>query len=139
MSGKKSPKIQIEPALPVVCMRVKAGKGTLTKLGELEKFLPIQVQLSTAGYTLGKYLVNFHFSEAGSSRSTWAEVCSKAAEHREGPWGTGVAAGGKFQSWEELLGTGLCFLLPDPWCQGPLDFNTPKLWPGALLPYPWQK
>lgn len=69
MSGKKTPKIQIKPALPVVCMRVKERKGRLTKLGELEKFLPIQVQLSTAGYILGKYVVNFHFSEAGSSGS----------------------------------------------------------------------
>lgn len=137
MSSKKSPKIQTEPALPVVCM-VKAGKGGLTKSGDLEKFLPIQVQLSTAGYILGKYLVNFHFSEAGSSRSMWGEVCSKAAEHTEGPWGTGEAAGGKYQSWGELLGT----LLPPARAlvSGDLsDFTTPKLWPGALLPYPWQK
>lgn len=47
----------------------------------------------------------------------WAEVCSKA-EHTEGPWDTGVAAGGRYLSWGEFLGTRLCFLVPEPWCQG---------------------
>lgn len=47
----------------------------------------------------------------------WAEVCSKA-EHTEGPWDTGVAAGGRYLSWGQFLGTKLCFLMPEPWCQG---------------------
>lgn len=51
-----------------------------------------------------------------------------AAEHTEGPWdtGQGVADGGKHHSWEELLGTGLCFLILQPWCQGASRILLPR-------------
>lgn len=105
--------------MPAVCTKVKAGKGRLTKLGELEKILPVQVQLSTAGYILGKYLVNVHFLKEAAPEACGqrfaAQLLSTQGGH--GAPGSGVAAGGKYLSWEELLGTGLCFLVQEPWCQ----------------------
>lgn len=82
MNGKKSPKIQIKPALPVVCMGVKTGKGRLTKLGQLERFLPIKVQLSTAGYVLGKYLFNFHFSKQAAPEAWGQRFAVKLSTQR---------------------------------------------------------
>lgn len=118
-------------------MKVKAGKRKTDKIRRAGKNPTGPGPAVHCWLHIRKIFSKCSFSEGGSSRSMRAEVCSTAAEHTGGPWGTGQWGG----SWRQVpvLGgiTGNRTLLLRARAlvsQGLSDFTTPKLWPGALLP-----